>query len=301
MNKKIGVQLILIVGFVFIMEINSFAAVNTKNFFKDLFDKENPLTQVELGTELSYIRYAEPNLMKQKGYMYGMYSSATYRNSTNEDIKSISDIFSDDNKVNMFKLDAKISWGTVDYESEGTGTIDDIEDYMFEGRGVAGYDIPIFKSSRITPFIGFGFRYLNDDSGGRTSSTGHFGYKREARYTYMPFGIETHTPFNNGWNLDMVFEYDLFLGGKQKSYLGDAVAGLNTVTNEQNDGYGLRGSIKIQKETEKLGFSFEPFIRYWNIDDSEVSAITFSGSIVGSGVEPKNNSTEYGVKLGVQF
>ncbi|VAX34977.1 hypothetical protein MNBD_UNCLBAC01-718, partial [hydrothermal vent metagenome] len=85
------------------------------------------------------------------------------------------------------------------------------------------------------------------------------------------------------------------------SYLGDAVAGLNTVSNKQNKGYGLRGSFKIVKKSNNMDFYFEPFIRYWNIEDSEISTLTYNGVAVGFGLEPNNNSTEYGIKLGATF
>ena len=46
----------------------------------------------------------------------------------------------------------------------------------------------------------------------------------------------------------------------------------------------------------------EPFIRYWNIDQSDTQAITFGGRPIGVvGYEPKNNSTEFGIKLGMHF
>ncbi len=301
MKKKLIITSLLALGLIFSSSVKSFAEMSGKDFVKEIFNRENPLTTFEMGTEVSHIRYAEPSFMKDKGYMYGIFSSATYRTSENNHIRSIKDIFTDENKINMFKIDGKFSWGTVDYESEGTGTIDNITDYMLELRGVTGYDISVFQSSRITPYVGFGFRYLNDDSGGETSTTGQFGYEREANYFYLPIGLETRTPFNGGWALDMIFEYDVFLGGKQKSHLGDAVAGLGIVKSEQKKGFGLRGSFKIKKETEKMDFYVEPFIRYWKIDDSEVSAITYNGVVVGFGLEPENNSTEYGIKLGLQF
>jgi len=301
MKKKLGFTFCLVLGLFFLLANNSFANEDGTNFLKEVFNRENSLTQFELGTEISYIRYVEPNFMKDKGNMYGIYSSMTYRTSDNGHISSLKDVFSDQNKVNMFKFDGKLSFGKMDYESEGTGTMDGVQDYMLEFRGLAGYDIPVFQSSRITPYLGFGFRYLNDDSGGKTTTTGHFGYEREANYFYLPVGVETRTDFQNSWMLETVFEYDVFLGGKQKSHLGDAVAGLSTIENDQNAGFGLRGSVKIIKETSNIDFSMEPFIRYWHIDDSDISAITYNGVAVGFGLEPENKSTEYGVKLGMQF
>lgn len=42
-------------------------------------------------------------------------------------------------------------------------------------------------------------------------------------------------------------------------------------------------------------------MRYWNIEDSEETAITYSGTLIGYGYEPENNTIEYGVKLAVKF
>ena len=268
---------------------------------KDGFHLDRDRLRFDLGTEISHIRYAEPNFMKDKGYMYGVFGAVTYRTETAQQITSWRDFFSGANPLNVFRLEGKFSYGTVDYESEGTGTLDDIPDYMLEFRGLTGFDAFPIPALRLTPYIGFGYRYLNDDSGGETTSTGHFGYERESNYFYLPVGLEAFMKNKAGWGLGITVEYDVFLDGEQKSHLGDAVAGLNTVKNDQNSGYGIRGSLKLVKETQKVSFYLEPFIRYWKIDDSEISTVTYSGVIVGYGKEPENNSTEYGVKFGLQF
>ena len=266
-----------------------------------LLERNNPLTKLELGTELSWIAYREPGFIKDKGMMYGVFGEYTYRLSENQHIHSFKDAFSDTNKINMFRVDGKFSYGSVDYESEGTGSLDDIRDYMFEFRGVAGYDFPVFDASRITPYVGIGYRYLNDDSGGRKTTTGAAGYERESRYVYLPAGFEIKNDFSNGWTAGLALEYDIFLGGKQKSHLGDAIAGLNAVENEQKKGKGWRSSIKIMRRSERLDFFVEPFVRYWKIQDSEISSITYNGVAVGYGLEPENNSTEYGIQFGLQY
>lgn len=38
------------------------------------------------------------------------------------------------------------------------------------------------------PYTGFGFRYLNNDSRGETS-TGYWGYQRSSHYYYLPIGV----------------------------------------------------------------------------------------------------------------
>lgn len=264
-------NLILTLCFVFYGVIFSFA--------EEPFKKHN----WEIGPEVSYIRYEEPDVMKEEGIMYGLGGSYTYHNNL------------------MLKGEANGGYGEVDYSSTESGTIDNIPDYKFEVKGLAGYDFPVFDATYFTPFAGVGYRYLNDDSSGMLSSTRAAGYERESNYFYTPVGFELLTNLNNGWLLGGSVEYDYFWAGKQKSHLGDAVAGLNTVENDQEDGWGIKGSVKIKKEGESMDFFVEPFVRYWHIDQSNDSNVTYNGVIVGYGYEPQNTSFEAGAKLAVSF
>jgi hypothetical protein len=108
-------------------------------------------------------------------------------------------------------------------------------------------------------------------------------------------------PLEDDWAIGTSLEYDYFWGGIQKSHLSDNASGIDDVENDQKHGFGVRGSIKLQRKSEKLDFIVEPFIKYWNIEKSEETSITASGSIIGYGYEPKNNSTEFGCKLAVKF
>jgi len=236
----------------------------------------------ELGPEISYITYKEPGTMKEKGMMYGLVGSYTYHNKL------------------MLKAEGKGSLGKVDYKgalSDGTPyTMDGIRDYMLEFRGLVGCDFPVGKASTLTPYIGIGYRYLNDDS-----SSDPAGYERESNYLYSPIGIGFIANLGNDWSIGGTGEYDYFWLGKQKSHLDDVLPGLNVVENRQEKGYGLRGSITLQKKIKTVDFEVGPFIRYWNIKKSETETITYYGTPVGYGWEPKNNSTEVGVMLGVKF
>ncbi|MFA5088690.1 MAG: outer membrane beta-barrel protein [Candidatus Omnitrophota bacterium] len=244
---------------------------------------------VTVGPEVSYIAYKEDGV-KETGIVYGLFGSYTYRGK----------LFSEKLENAMLRVNGRLGFGQVDYDgelSDGTPyTIDNINDTLFEIRAVAGYDFPIFSTSTITPYFGVGYRYLNDDL-----STDPAGYERESNYLYSPIGIETNTPFANDWSIGLTVEYDIFWLGKQRSHLSDAIPGLGDVTNDQEKGYGLKGSIKVRKETEKISFFVEPFINYWNIDKSKDAPLVFSGTIIGSAYEPKNNSLEYGLKLGAEF
>jgi len=146
-----------------------------------------------------------------------------------------------------------------------------------------------------------GYRYLNDDSSGKTTSTNAAGYERESNYIYSPIGLEATYKMQNDWSIGASAEYDIFWWGRQNSHLSDANRGFADVENDQNEGYGVRGSLKLQKKGEKFDLILEPFIRYWNVAKSNDSNVTYAGVIVGYGYEPKNNTTEYGIKIGVKF
>ncbi|MDP8292740.1 MAG: autotransporter outer membrane beta-barrel domain-containing protein [Candidatus Orphnella occulta] len=239
----------------------------------------------EIGLEISHIEYEEPDLMKQKGVMYGV--AAAYGLHAN--------------KI-MLKLDGRFAYGQVDYSSPISGTLDDIDDYNVEARIALGYDFPVSEKAIITPYAGFGYRYLNDDMSGMRTNLGARGYERESRYLYTPIGIDMIVSLQDGWSMGLVAEYDLFWAGLQKTHWEDVLANVATMDNDQKDGWGARGSIKIKKKSGNIDFIIEPFLRYWDIDKSETTDIaSTSGTIIGYGWEPANTSTEWGVKLGIQF
>lgn len=250
-------------------------------------EKESPKTLSkgrhtwEIGPELSYIEYKEPDVMSEKGPMFGIGAAYTYRNGV------------------MIKVAGKFSYGLVDYQN--SGTLNNIEDIMLEIRTLGGYDFKISSSFTMTPFIGLGYRYLKDNMSGKITSTGAKGYLRESNYYYSPIGIEAVNVFHNGWSAGVILEYDYFWKGMQKSYLSNVLAGYNDIENNQNSGYGMKGSIIIKKQTDRVFYAIEPFIRYWNIDKSDVQNWTFYGTVIGTAWEPKNESTEIGVRFMIGF
>jgi len=260
---------------------DSEALMFAKEYEDGAVEPRNPRHAWELGTEIYYHTYREPDVMRENGMMYGLMGSYSYHDNF------------------MLKAEGRGSWGQVDYKN--SGTIDNINDYSFEFRGLGGYDFTASEKLILTPYFGIGYRYLNDDTSGKASSTGAAGYERESNYIYSPVGVEGIARFKDGWSLGASVEYDIFWWGRQLSHLSDVNSSYGDVKNDQNKGYGIRGSIKIQKSWEKLDFIFEPFVRYWNIAKSKDSNVTYSGTIVGYGYEPKNNTTEYGIKVGVSF
>jgi hypothetical protein len=236
---------------------------------------------LEIRPEIYYFTYKEPGVMKDHGVMYGAALSYTYHRGV------------------MLKAEARGAWGHVDYIN--SGSINHIRDYVLEFRGLGGWDFILDKSISMTPYIGIGYRYLNDDTSGRVSSTGALGYERESNYIYSPLGLEFNIDLGNKWSLGEIAEFDYFWWGKQKSHLSDVFPGFNDLSNRQKSGWGFRGSLALRKQFKVVDFEFGPFIRYWQIKKSEEDIWTLFGFPIGIGWEPKNRSTEIGIMMALKF
>lgn len=257
--------------------------------------------KLTMGAEFSYLKYEEPDFMEQTGPLFGVYAEYAMRTPENDKVSSLEEFLSSYQNNYVFGIEGQFLAGQVDYDSQSTGSIDNINEYLFEIRGLAGYDFPVADATVLTPYLGIGYRYLNNAMGGKRSTTGAAGYDRESNYVYMPFGVKTKTPLEGPWSLGFNVEYDLFLDGTQKSHLEDVSSSLSELDNDQNKGYGVRGSIQLDYQANTWNLLVEPFIRYWNIDESNIATITCGGTPCAAGYEPNNNSTEYGVKVGTQF
>lgn len=58
------------------------------------------------------------------------------------------------------------------------------------------------------------------------------------------------------------------------------------------NGYGVRASIDLTKKANSVGFLVGTYMRWWNIGNSNV---------VLGGIEPKNETLEVGLRLGLTF
>ncbi len=190
-------------------------------------------------------------------------------------------------------------YGRMDYS--GSGTASGIDDIEFELRALVARVLPLdAQGTQLTPYVGFGYRLLADFLGGTTTSTGAVGYDRLSQYEYVPIGVETRFGVAPGWSLKPTAEYDYFIHGTQDSYLSEVSGGLSDLHNSQDHGYGWRGSLMARLEGARP-IEFGPYIRYWNIKQSDTQPISFRGVTVGSGFEPANHTTEIGVAAKVWF
>lgn len=242
----------------------------------------------EVAADVSYITYKESG-MKEDGAMYGISGAVDWRQNPDERASGV-----------MVKADGRVSFGRVDYDGElADGTpykIKDINDFIGEVRMCAGYDFPVFKTAVLTPYFGAGYRYLKDNLAKDPA-----GYDRESNYVYSPLGLEASCDLGDGWFAGAHMEYDIFWRGWQKNCLSNADPSLNDVTNTQKGGYGLRAALRFGKRCGKIDWFIESFVRYWDIDKSEESDVALSGTIIGTIVEPKNHSTETGIRVGFLF
>ncbi|MHC4229768.1 MAG: hypothetical protein ACYSW0_20225 [Planctomycetota bacterium] len=243
----------------------------------------------DIGPEIYSFKYEEPPFLgfsgiKEEGIFYGLRFGFTFR----DWVPASSKKSSSDGGA-MLRAEGRFAFGQVDYDgslSDGTPyTIDNIDDFTFEGRLLLGADM-LLGDSLNTLYAGIGYRYLNDDS-----SFDPAGYERESNYLYVPVGYQLDSSHKAGWSLGFGAEFDLFLIGEQKSYLSKF--GFNDVYNRQSSGYGYRASVRLQQKSKYSIFAIEPFYRYWDIDDSEVEYDPW-----GIGwIEPANETSEIGIQL----
>lgn len=256
-------------------------------------DPDKSYNTSELGFEFNRYRYDEPVFdLLTRGNLFGLYANYTARPAKGEALYE--DI------LNMYRAEVRFNYGLVNYKSAPSGKLDEIQDWAVEARLLVGKDFMMTPDVRATPYIGFGYRYLNDDSAGRATSTGAIGYERESRYYYIPMGVEFTTKISDSWMVSPTLEYDYFIQGEQLSYLSDVHWAYPDLRNKQREGLGLRGSLKFVQTGASINFVFEPYIRYWHIEDSEEATVAGPIFLV-TGLEPENKTLEYGIRMGAMF
>lgn len=226
----------------------------------------------EVGGQVSKYYYEEPNFAQNKGERIGVVGAYNFT--------SITGVYS--------RIDGRFSYGSLDYTGSGTATHDD---YTTEARAVVGKDYLVRDGLVLSPYIGFGYRYLYNDARGVTS-TGAIGYRRYSHYAYMPVGMTVRMNAG-GLVLAPTLEYDAFLGGRQYSKLSDTGLGLGDASNKQSHGRGYRAYLMAEKGNWSVG----PWIHYWKIEDSDIVVVAPGVA----GLEPANWTREYGIEVRYRF
>jgi opacity protein-like surface antigen len=234
----------------------------------------------EVGVQGSKYHYEEPDFAQLTGNRAGVVGAYTFT----------------DDRHWFSRIDGRISYGKLKYE--GSGTIDNVPDWIGEIRAVAGKDFLFGGSLALSPYIGLGYRYLYDDLRGY-SSTGDAGYRRYSNYVYAPVGLTLRINTGGQFVIAPAIEYDAFIQGRQVTKLSDTgIAGVQDVSNEQTKGYGYRASLMFEINHWAVG----PWLSYWSIKDSDVQCFTavVNGQCL-AGQEPANWTREWGVDLRYRF
>lgn len=198
------------------------------------------------------------------------------------------------------RADARYANGEAKYSGSGHS---DGNDWYAEIRALIGLDIR-WNTSVISPYSGVGYRYLFNDLRG-LSSTGAVGYRRESHYFYLPIGVSHQMEVGHQTNLRTTLEYDHLLRGRQVSRGSDTV-GYNGITyaedavNRQTSGFGIKASMMYEAQSWSVG----PYFEYWNIANSkrDTTFATKAGTdYLVTVIEPKNRTTEFGVKVNYRF
>jgi hypothetical protein len=184
-----------------------------------------------------------------------------------------------------FEFDNSFQFITQNYWSNGTGTMEDTDVEIYNGRLLYG----IRASEKLMMKTGLGYRHLFHFWENRQSTTGHWGYNREQDYTYIPIITELKMPIPE-LNLDgkLKVEFDYIIDGENNSYQAYLGGAYKDLKFSNDDGYIWKVSYKF----DLLGFSYEPYYEFMSVEESTVT----SGSY-----EPSNTTTEYGLRLTQAF
>ena len=228
----------------------------------------------EVGGQVAKYQYEEPNFAKLTGERGGVVGAYT---------------FTSPNRV-YNRIDGRVSYGGLDYESQGTGTSSDVPDWIAEARAVIGKDFLVSDNVALSPYIGLGYRYLYDDFRGYSTvgNVTYVGYRRYSHYVYAPIGLTLRMRTGDQWVFAPTVEYDAFLAGRQFTKLSDTGLGDPDVSNRQHDGRGYRAYLMV----ERGHWAFGPWLHYWNIKISDIQP---------AGFEPANWTREYGLELRYRF
>ena len=245
----------------------------------------------EIGLTLSSYSYSEPSLgVSMKATNLGLDYTGTYA-------------FGND----WFAL-GNINYNNGPVKYSGTGTQSGIPQYYYDIKAAVGYDFAV-EGIQLSPYVGLGYRYLSQQWGGTSTSTGALGYDRQSTYTYLPIGVINRFAVNNNKaKIETTLEYDYLLSGNQYSglstlngtYGGNTYANIPNTNNNQTSGYGINLTVMYKEDSWGVG----PYFKYWNIQQSNTNYATITKN--GAGVnyyeyEPANNTKEYGIKAIYRF
>ena len=276
-------------------------------------ERDRKKINFEFGSENLYYDFDSDAGNSRHGNLFGVFGALTYRFGPSEDLAK-------DNNITMLKLDTHLA--------------QDIDAFVFDGRGLAGFDLIYANNTRLTPFLGLGYRYSRDKDAGSTQvlddiygsswfySNGARSVKEEFKYVYIPLGFELHRPIRDLWAIQLTCEFDVILQGSSTRHyeeLGPLIISAddgsghvpNAMEFDHDKGYGWRVAVRLLRSAEEVDLFIEPFVRFWKLEDSDIEQFRTDGTgtiwqylETGEPVIDQvrgHEVTEYGFKAGVLF
>jgi hypothetical protein len=251
---------------------------------------EVPAPTWRIAPEVSRYRYQEPGTMRYDGTLYGIVGS--YTSYKPRDGRATPEGIPEDPWLSWStaRIEGRLSFGQVDYDGaymDGTPlSTSGTDDLLIDLRVMWGIEWQTARPVNAF-YAGLGYRYLNDDSTGLPG-----GYERESNYLYVPIGTRRDFDLSGRWELGLTGEFNVLIIGRQISHLDRLHPSYPKVRNWQWPGFGATASVELRHRGEWFDLALAPFVRYWWIDESDVSQGYY---------EPENNTLEYGLSFVIRF
>jgi hypothetical protein len=276
---------ILTIGILMAIASMSYASENTKSA-QPSKDKEYGKLSYSIGLEQYQETYKEydtsagnATFMKEKANMTGLLGRVSYQVTL----------------LDQFSLKGRYALGKSDYTGayqNGTygSLISDDQDRSVWEIGVE-YRHKFIEMKDIHVGVGINYRELND----RLDQAGAGGYKRVNGIWYAGLSADKDFIVNN-WTITPKATLKVLLDGTQKSYVDPSL----TITHSQRSGNGYDLEVAFAKKFHNYNFVLSPYYKSMSIGDSNKVYLS-DGTDIYETMEPKNKTTEAGLKIGLQF
>jgi len=129
-------------------------------------------------------------------------------------------------------------------------------------------------------------------------------YERNINHYYVLGGVDAEVSLNDSWLMGFSAEFDYVFSGETYTHLSDVSLSLPDIGFQQRGGIGVRVSAPLRLVRGSISFVFEPYIRYWKVPESDLYVFrvkTAKGVARVGFVEPENETTQFGLKVGVEL
>lgn len=231
-----------------------------------------PLRGFSVSGVLGYIDYVEPTVMHELGLMYGVNVGYTNVNEW---------------QAIVYHFEADYMTGFLTYDGGNTTTRFQAraKDWILNLRGTFGLIRDFADASTIVPYVGLGYRTLNDKIEGSGS------YLRRITYLYIPIGFSYSRAINATDSISFQADYDYVVSGNVFSKLSDVNPSYPDLV-MSNNGFGFYVAVDFFRRLPSVGVQITPYFQKWKMKDSTIDY---------GFIEPANSSDFIGAKVGVDF